>query len=148
MEEQVRGIVADLMEDVVVAKPDDPIAFLLEMLQSNGKKAGDAALSRSTSSKLSRKKKTFVLNTLTSPVRSLLCRVSFSRTPSASHRSLLFFFTNRLSLFLSTFFTGLSCLFGYRSKRNISDRRKGTSFKYCQTFPTVQETDQGCAGQV
>ena len=56
-EQQVRGIVADLMEDVVVAKPDDPIAFLLEMLQSNGKKAGDAALSRSTSSKLSRKKK-------------------------------------------------------------------------------------------
>ena len=100
-EEQVRGIVADLMEDVVVAKPDDPIAFLLEMLQSNGKKAGDAALSRSTSSKLSRKKKTFVLNTLTSPVRSLLCRVSFSVASISFVFSLLTdfrFFSQRFSL--------------------------------------------------
>jgi hypothetical protein len=45
-EQQVRTIVADLLEDVVVAKPEDPVGWLLETLQSNGKKLGDVELKR------------------------------------------------------------------------------------------------------
>ena len=34
------------MEDVVVAKPDDPVAWLLETLQSSGKPLGDVEVKR------------------------------------------------------------------------------------------------------
>ena len=36
-ETRVRKIVADLMEDVVVAKPKDPVAYLIETLESSAK---------------------------------------------------------------------------------------------------------------
>ena len=56
-ETRVRAIVADLMEDVVVAKPDDPITFLLEMLQGTGKKPGDAETTRRLKAVLSSEEK-------------------------------------------------------------------------------------------
>ena len=34
------------MEDIVVAKPADPVAFLIETLEGSGKKPGDAELTR------------------------------------------------------------------------------------------------------
>ena len=45
-ETRVRKIVADLMEDVVVAKPKDPVAYLIETLESSAKPLGDAELTR------------------------------------------------------------------------------------------------------
>ena len=45
-EGRVRTIVADLLEDVVVAKPEDPVGWLLETLQSSAKPLGDAELTR------------------------------------------------------------------------------------------------------
>ena len=45
-ETRVRSIVADLLEDVVVAKPEDPISFLLETLKSEGTTVGDVELKR------------------------------------------------------------------------------------------------------
>ena len=41
------------MEDVVVAKPKDPVAWLIETLEGSGKKPGDAELTRGLKAVLS-----------------------------------------------------------------------------------------------